>query len=138
MIRIGLRTLQLVALAAVVCMLSVQCDQFNAILTCQKCKMSCAVANCYRLAAPGYDQETCPTVSCELTYNETISVDKCAFDYKGDACSTNVCVVPLKKGICATTVLGFTTCPSNDTFYYETKCSSCVNSSSSANCLQKK
>lgn len=69
MMRIGLRTLQLVALVALVCLVPAHCDAFKAQVTCQKCKMSCAVANCFRLAAEGYDRETCPSVACELTYN---------------------------------------------------------------------
>lgn len=136
MLRIGSKTLQLVVLLTVVCLIPANCDAFEAVLTCQKCKKSCKVANCIRLAAGGYDHETCPMTSCESGYNQSLVVDKCAYDFKGNDCSTNVCVSPGKKGYCANEILGINTCDSKDTYYYEQKCVTCKDPAMGQKCLQ--
>lgn len=120
MIKIGFKKLQLFAVVLALFIVSTQCDSFPASFTCQKCKMSCAVANCLRVAAAGYDQEYCPSTSCTLGSNFSMTVDKCAYDFAGNACSTNLCYYPTSKSICASNILG-TTC-SNGSYLLTQAC----------------
>ena len=92
MIKIGLKQLQLPLLIVLACVATANCERFNASLTCQPCKRACGVANCLRLATAGFEQETCPSTSCDLTLNRTYEVDKCAYDFNGGSCSSNLCI----------------------------------------------
>jgi len=55
MIKIGFKKLQLISLIVLVLICCAQSEKFTASVTCQVCKRSCGVANCYRIASARFD-----------------------------------------------------------------------------------
>lgn len=79
-------------------------------MTCQVCRKSCGVVNCYRIASARFDYEQCPGRECELSLKRTFTVDKCDYDYDGLTCPSKICLTPTLKQGCASRKFNITTC----------------------------
>ena len=96
--------------------ITINSEAFNATVTCQMCRIACGTSDyCYRVSAPGYEKETCPTTPCTNGHNETIGVSSCTSDYLGNTCSNSLCFTNFKDQGCSNILTGDITCPTYST-----------------------